>query len=247
EEVAAEVKIEEHRNLGVAFYKTGMLDEAVREFRRVAELRPDDLGARFYLGLAHLRLGKWSEALTHQRDARDLCGAAGLIELQAIAQITLASYLSGLDQRDLAKRELQGALALARSHNLLRIESQAHLALGLLHGLDRAYQPAMQSYVDAAKSAEAADEPILAIEAWRMAGQLAGQIGQDDAAANALHEALRVATGVPVEARKTTSAPEAARQLAVICERHGMTAQAASLYAQADAMEAGKETDHVGE
>jgi Flp pilus assembly protein TadD len=63
-EVAADVRIEEHRNLGVAFYKTGMLDEAVREFRRVTELRPDDLGARFFLGLAHLRLGKWADALS---------------------------------------------------------------------------------------------------------------------------------------------------------------------------------------
>ena len=34
-------RVEEHRNLGVAFYKAGMLDEAMREFRRVADLRPD--------------------------------------------------------------------------------------------------------------------------------------------------------------------------------------------------------------
>ena len=65
EELAANVRVEEHRNLGVAFYRTGMLDEAVREFRRVAELRPDDIGAPFFLGLAQLRLGKWSEAVTH--------------------------------------------------------------------------------------------------------------------------------------------------------------------------------------
>lgn len=65
EEFAADVRVEEHRNLGVAFYRTGMLDEAVREFRRVAELRPDDIGAPFFLGLAQLRLGKWSEAVTH--------------------------------------------------------------------------------------------------------------------------------------------------------------------------------------
>src|SRR5207247_10594696 len=34
-----DARVEEHRNLGIAFYKTGMLDEAAREFRRVAELR----------------------------------------------------------------------------------------------------------------------------------------------------------------------------------------------------------------
>ena len=34
-------RVEEHRNLGIAFYKTGMLDEALREFRRVSDLRAD--------------------------------------------------------------------------------------------------------------------------------------------------------------------------------------------------------------
>jgi tetratricopeptide (TPR) repeat protein len=191
--------------------------------------------------------GQGREAIELQREARDLCASVGMVEMQVIIWVALASYLSGLDQRREAKRELLGAIELAHAHDLLRVESQAHLALGLLHGLDRAYPEAIHSYVDAAKTAEAGDEPTLAIEAWRMAGQLAAQIGQDDAAANALHEALRVATGVPVSAQKTTSAPEAARQLATIYQRHGVTAQAASLFAQADAMEAGKESNHVGE
>ena len=42
-------RVDEHRNLGVAFYKAAMLDEALREFRRVAELRPEDASAPFYL------------------------------------------------------------------------------------------------------------------------------------------------------------------------------------------------------
>ena len=36
----AERHAEAHRNLGVAFYKAGMFDEALREFRRVSDLRP---------------------------------------------------------------------------------------------------------------------------------------------------------------------------------------------------------------
>jgi hypothetical protein len=46
DELAREARVEEHRNLGVAFYKTGMLEEATREFRRVAELRDADVQAR---------------------------------------------------------------------------------------------------------------------------------------------------------------------------------------------------------
>src|SRR6478672_10883817 len=43
-----ESRIEEHRNLGVAFYKAGMLEEGLREFRRVQELRPSDKGAPLF-------------------------------------------------------------------------------------------------------------------------------------------------------------------------------------------------------
>lgn len=51
----APTRTQEHRNLGVAFYRTGMLDEAEREFGRVLEALPDDLHARFYRGLIALR------------------------------------------------------------------------------------------------------------------------------------------------------------------------------------------------
>src|SRR4051812_44029814 len=52
EPAVSDSRVDEHRNLGVAFYKTGMLDEAMREFRRVAELREQDSSSRFYIGLA---------------------------------------------------------------------------------------------------------------------------------------------------------------------------------------------------
>jgi Flp pilus assembly protein TadD len=50
-----ESRVAEHRNLGIAFYRTGMLVEAQREFRRVLELREADGVARFHLGLVQLR------------------------------------------------------------------------------------------------------------------------------------------------------------------------------------------------
>jgi Putative Zn-dependent protease, contains TPR repeats len=58
-----ETRVEEHRNLGVAFYKTGMLEEASREFRRVADLRAADPSAPFYLGLIALRQARWEDAV----------------------------------------------------------------------------------------------------------------------------------------------------------------------------------------
>jgi tetratricopeptide (TPR) repeat protein len=64
-----ETQIEEHRNLGVAFLRTGMLDEAQREFRRVMELRPSEGAAPFFLGLVAARQQRWA-------DAAQLFGAA---------------------------------------------------------------------------------------------------------------------------------------------------------------------------
>ncbi len=55
---AAAARVQEHRNLGLAFYRTGMLEEAAQEFERVLELQPGSLEARFYLGLVELRGGK---------------------------------------------------------------------------------------------------------------------------------------------------------------------------------------------
>jgi len=66
---APESRVAEHRNLGIAFYRTGMYDEAQREFRQVLELRADDLGARFHLGLVHLQRRAWSDAITTLREA----------------------------------------------------------------------------------------------------------------------------------------------------------------------------------
>jgi tetratricopeptide (TPR) repeat protein len=69
-----DARVEEHRNLGVAFYKTGMLDEATREFRRVAELRPGEANAHFYIGLVALRQARWREAMDALRLAAEKGG-----------------------------------------------------------------------------------------------------------------------------------------------------------------------------
>jgi tetratricopeptide (TPR) repeat protein len=64
---ARDAEVEERRNLGVAFSRTGLVEEAEREFRRVVELRPTDLVARFNLGLLALRAGRPKEALRRFR------------------------------------------------------------------------------------------------------------------------------------------------------------------------------------
>jgi tetratricopeptide (TPR) repeat protein len=73
--VAPEGRIDEHRNLGIAFYKTGMFDEALREFRRVLELKANDAAARFYIGLVFARQQQWEDAVASFMDAASHGGA----------------------------------------------------------------------------------------------------------------------------------------------------------------------------
>lgn len=67
-------RIDEHQNLGVAFYRTGMYDEAMREFRRVTELQPQSAQSRFYLGLIGIRKGDLRFALRHLMELIEMGG-----------------------------------------------------------------------------------------------------------------------------------------------------------------------------
>jgi tetratricopeptide (TPR) repeat protein len=133
-----ENRVAEHRNLGIAFYKTGLLDEAEREFNRVLELRDEDMAARFHLGLVHLRRGDWLQAeVMLTRAAREPDARAGIF-------INLAYALERLGRFDEAEAMLQEAgrrtvvpepriglslatIALLR-HDLATAEAQLHEA-----------------------------------------------------------------------------------------------------------------------
>lgn len=56
-------EVHEARNLGIAFYRTSMLEDADREFRRVLKADPHDPVARHYLALLPLRNGRPGEAV----------------------------------------------------------------------------------------------------------------------------------------------------------------------------------------
>ncbi|WP_224364526.1 hypothetical protein [Hyalangium versicolor] len=199
------------------------------------ELRSLILGAAIAM-----KEGKGAEAVRMQRSAQNLALELKLTQVAVICQIALASYLSGLDQRPAAVKELTAAIELAARHELGMQEAQARLALALLHALDRRFPEAAREYGACARCAEAAGVPLLAIEAWRLAGQLALSLKAEQQAVAAFREAIRVAEGTERSAVENSSAPEAARKLASLCVERGLRSQADSLFEQADAMERGE-------
>ena len=122
-------RVDEHRNLGIAFYKAAMLDEALREFRRVADLRPTDASAPFYLGLIALRQGRWDEAAAGFKQAADggggQAGRAAQPRLRAGAPGPAGRGRSGL-------RRCRGTRARRRPHHagVERGRAQARRAPG---------------------------------------------------------------------------------------------------------------------
>ena len=104
EPTVSDARVDEHRNLGIAFYKTGMLDEAMREFRRVTELRETDAEARFFIGLALMRQNRWPDAVQAFREVVAQPGA------RPAAYHNLAHALERLGRYDEARAALDGAL-----------------------------------------------------------------------------------------------------------------------------------------
>lgn len=186
-----------------------------------------------------LKEGNESEAIRMQAKATTLCSHLEMHELQIICQITLANYLSGIGQTDIAIQELEDAVSCAAQHKLPNVQSQAYLALGLLHALDEQHTESVMDYARAARAAELAKIEALAIEAWRMAGQMALQIGDEEKAIYSFKEAIRLAGDVDEQTLQSSSAPEAARQFATFCKARGLDVQANSLFEQADQMEQG--------
>jgi tetratricopeptide (TPR) repeat protein len=202
---------------------------------KTPHLRPLVLGAALAMkdkdGVRAVRL---------QREACQLAMSLKLLDVTVICQVALASYLSGLGQREAALSELRAAVKLAQGHGLGLQEAQARLAMALLLALDRRYPEAVREYQECASHAEEANVPLLAIEAWRLAGQLSLQQKQEAQAASCFREAIRVAAGATPETVKLSSASEVARRLASLCKDRGLQAQAESLFKQADAMERGE-------
>ncbi|NCG31677.1 MAG: DUF4388 domain-containing protein [Proteobacteria bacterium] len=64
-EAGGDESLQQHLNVGVAFYRSGMMEDATREFEQALEIDPKQARANFMLGLMAFRAGRLDEALQH--------------------------------------------------------------------------------------------------------------------------------------------------------------------------------------
>lgn len=195
---APESRVAEHRNLGIAFYRTNMYEEAQREFRRVLELRADDLGARFHLGLVHLRRRAWSEAISTLREA------AAQPEAKAAVLHALAFAYEADGQLDAAEAALAETVKRGASSDPRVALSQAVIAIR------RGDLPRAEERLSTARAWWGARQP--AAVWFHHAGLAAAMRGELDRAIALLEEGI-------------TLHPHAAllhNDLAVVQERRGL-------------------------
>lgn len=107
--------LDEHRNLGIAFYKTQMFDEAAREYRRMVEIKQDDPDARFYLGMIHFRKAEYAEAAT------EFLEAIAIDPKLAPAYNNLGLALEIMGELDDAARQYRRALELSSQASIPRV------------------------------------------------------------------------------------------------------------------------------
>src|SRR6476469_3907690 len=208
-----DTRVHEHRNLGIAFYKAGMLEEALREFRRVIELRPADSRAPLFLGLIAIRQARWDEAALALRQAAE----AGVPRPAALHNLGFAlEQLGRLDEAEAAYGDAAG-----------RAKEDARIMLGWsIVALKRGDNKVAQSRL--ARACELLQgKPVPAL--WYWAATLAA-VGVDDAE-NAMRTAQQGVEAYP-------NNPVLQNNLAVLLEAGGDTQAAETMLRSALAEDA---------
>ena len=132
EETHGDEALQQHLNVGIAFYRSGMLEDAEREFELALAIEPTQARANFMKGLIDFRRGKLNEALQHFGSM-----APGSGDYSVHRNTALALELMG--QYDDALRELDAALV-ARPD-----DHEVHLARAIVHFKSRDVPRAMEA------------------------------------------------------------------------------------------------------
>lgn len=201
------------------------------------------LGARMQqhvmAAAVYLKQGNGSAALEHQKAAVGIASEAGARQHELLMRLVLGGYYLALEHHADAREQYTAVASQAEAGDLWLEHAQARLALALMDAREEQHAPAAAHYAAAADAAVRAETPSLAIECWRLAGQMAAEADLESRAVECFQRAIDLAEGAEPDVAATSSAPKAARQLAARLRAQGLEAQAASLEQTAGRLEEG--------
>lgn len=217
---AGDAEIAQHLTLGVAFYRSGMMEDAVREFQAVLERDPKHPRALFRLGLIAFRAGRLTEALEHfDRIPESARNTYSVLRNRALALEHLHRYPEALDALARAEQVRRGDPALALAQGVVKLKMGD--VAGAMEAL-RAYRtspslkkPSALYYTYTSLAASLAGEVDYAVQVGREgltqypacgpllvnAGAVLERKGENDAAV-ALYTRAVQAQPVPAQAHK---------------------------------------------
>jgi tetratricopeptide (TPR) repeat protein len=132
EETGGDEALTQHLNVGTAFYRSGMYEDAEREFEQALEIDPKQARANFMMGLIAFRRGKLEDSLQHFGTMPPGSGDYSVHRNTALALELMGQYEDAL-------AELDGAL-IARPD-----DHDVHLARAVVHLKSRDVPRAMEA------------------------------------------------------------------------------------------------------
>ena len=123
-EGAGGAEVTQHLNLGVAFYRSGMMEDAVREFQAVLEQEPKHPRALFRLGLIAFHAGRLNEALEHfDRMPEEARESYSVLRNRALSLEHLNRFPEALEVLERAEKLRPGDPALSLARGIVRLRS----------------------------------------------------------------------------------------------------------------------------
>ena len=138
----------EYKNLGFAFYKTEMYDEAEREYNKALAIKSGDAEALFYLGLIAVARRDYTAAREHLRKSAQYEQRASVLQNLGYVCMKLKSY-------DEAIEHLRAAQKLASDNTKVRC------TLGMVYHKKGALDEAASMFEDVVKDSPEAMTPYM--------------------------------------------------------------------------------------
>lgn len=167
-----------------------------------------------------MRSGDGATAVVHQAAARDAYAAAGADRDAVSMELMLGAYLVELQQPRLGAEAFGRAGTAALEIDAGDLAAEAYVAQGSALHQDNALVAALQAYRHAIETAQSAERPSLALQAYWLAGQLALSMELDLDCVGLWADAVVYANKLEPEGRAGSKAKPIAEMLGTLLIRH---------------------------